>query len=329
VSLLAGASAIPGVTVDFASLAQVRQWCQRSTRKHRGQQPMAGNFFSRYKGRGMDFAEVRAYQAGDDIRSIDWRVTARTGKAHTKLFHQERERPLWLWVDQRPSMYFGSRQCFKSVLACQLAAFYAWQALSLGDKIGSVVFNDQDLRLHRPVGQQRSLQALFANLIEFNQQLLPAIPSTQPLKQPLIQQQPTPHASNTISDQNNHLATALRALLHHLHKQSFVVLISDFSEWDSACPALLQAIASRCHLICHFIADPLEQNLPSKAQGWITQGTEFLSLPSLGKAERQAFTEQFLQRQQAVQHSLYGSTSSFLPCLTSTPIEQWSRQLVA
>ena len=324
-SLLAGASAIPGVTVDFASLAQVRQWCQRRARKHRGQQPMAGNFFSRYKGRGMDFAEVRAYQAGDDIRSIDWRVTARTGKAHTKLFHQERERPLWLWVDQRPSMYFGSRECFKSVLACQLAAFYAWQALALGDKIGSVVFNDQGLRLHRPVGQQRSLQALFANLIEFNQQLLPALPATAQANTDHKSHQNTAH--NTT--QTNALTSALQALLHNLHKQSFVVLISDFSDWDTDCAALLQTIASHCHLICHFITDPLEQNLPSKAHGWITQGSEYLSLPSIGKAERQAFTEQFLQRQQAVQHSLRGSTSSFSPCLTSTPIEQWSRQLLA
>jgi hypothetical protein len=308
-SLTPSATAIPGVTVDFATLAQVRQWCQRRARKHRGQQPMAGNFFSRYKGRGMDFAEVRAYQAGDDIRSIDWRVTARTGKAHTKLFHQERERPLWLWVDQRPSMYFGSRECFKSVLACQLAAFYAWQALALGDKIGSVVFNDDALRLHRPVGQQRSLQALFANLIEFNQQL------AQPAR--------AVNASNTT------LADALHALLHNLHKQSFVVMISDFSEWDAQCAALLQAIAARTHLVCHFIADPLEQQLPAKAHGWVTQGSQYLSLPSMGKHEHQQFTEQFLQRQQAVQNSLRGSTSSFVPCLTSTPIDQWSRQLLS
>lgn len=310
-SVLAQASAIPGVTVDFASLAQVRQWCQRRARRHRGQQPMAGNFFSRYKGRGMDFAEVRAYQAGDDIRSIDWRVTARTGKAHTKLFHQERERPLWLWVDQRPSMYFGSRECFKSVLACQLAAFYAWQALALGDKIGSVVFNEVDQRLHRPVGQQRSLQALFANLIDYNQRLL---------------QSPLP---NNNTNTRNNLTAALQALLHNLHKQSFVVLISDFSDWDATCAALMQTIASRTHLICHFIADPLEQHLPTKAHGWITQGSEYLSLANLSKHEHQAFSEQFLQRQRAVQQSLRGSTSSFLPCLTSTPIEQWSRQLLS
>ncbi len=310
-SVLAQASAIPGVTVDFASLAQVRLWCQRRARRHRGQQSMAGNFFSRYKGRGMDFAEVRAYQAGDDIRSIDWRVTARTGKAHTKLFHQERERPLWLWVDQRPSMYFGSRECFKSVLACQLAAFYAWQALALGDKIGSVVFNEVDQRLHRPVGQQRSLQALFANLIDYNQRLL---------------QSPLP--SNNTNTRNN-LTTALQGLLHNLHKQSFVVLISDFSDWDATSAALMQTIASRTHLICHFIADPLEQHLPTKAHGWITQGSEYLSLTNLSKHEHQAFSEQYLQRQHAVQQSLRGSTSSFLPCLTSTPIEQWSRQLLS
>lgn len=300
-------TAIPGVTIDFASLAQVRQWCHRRARRHRGQQLMAGQFMSRYKGRGMDFAEVRAYQPGDDIRSIDWRVTARTGKAHTKLFHQERERPLWLWVDQRPCMYFGSRECFKSVLACQLAAFYAWQALSLGDKIGSVVFNDQDQRVHKPVGQQRSLQALFANLIEYNQAL------RQPSDQP---------------EHSDHLVNALQALLHHLHKHSFVVLISDFSAWDTRCATLLQAIASRSHLICHFIADPFEQSLPPKAQGWITHGQQYLSLQSLDKTAQQDFQQQFQTRQSSVARCLNTSSSYFSPCLTSTPIEQWARQLL-
>ena len=83
---------------------------------------LAGSERTRYRGRGMDFEEVRLYQPGDDIRSIDWRVTARTQVPHTKLYREERERPIFVLVDQRSPMFFGSKRCFKSVLAAYLAA---------------------------------------------------------------------------------------------------------------------------------------------------------------------------------------------------------------
>ena len=91
-------------------------------RKKRALSNLAGPNKTNFRGRGIDFEEVRRYQPGDDIRTIDWRVTARTGSAHTKLFREERERPVLVVVDQRSSMFFGSSHCFKSVLAGQLAA---------------------------------------------------------------------------------------------------------------------------------------------------------------------------------------------------------------
>jgi uncharacterized protein (DUF58 family) len=95
-----------------------------------------GQYRTRFRGRGMEFAEVRAYQPGDDVRSIDWRVTARRGKAHTKLFHEERERPVLVAVDYRTPMFFATRGCFKAVQVSRLAALLAWQALGRGDRIG-------------------------------------------------------------------------------------------------------------------------------------------------------------------------------------------------
>lgn len=82
----------------------------------------SGQYFSAFKGRGMEFDESRPYAHGDDIRSLDWRVTARTGKVHTKLFREERERPVFLSVDLRSPMFFATRGLFKSVLATRLAA---------------------------------------------------------------------------------------------------------------------------------------------------------------------------------------------------------------
>ena len=102
---------------------------------------MSGNYLARSKGRGMEFDEVRHYQNGDDIRAIDWRVTARTGKTHTKLFKEEVERPVLIATDLSENMLFGSQLLFKSVQAAHLASLVAWHAKSRGDRVGGIVFN--------------------------------------------------------------------------------------------------------------------------------------------------------------------------------------------
>lgn len=100
-----------------------------------------GGHRSAFRGRGMEFDEVRAYQPGDDIRTIDWRVTARTGRTHTKLFQEERERPVLLLSDARRAMRFGTRDCFKSVLSARVTALLTWVALAGNDRVGGVTLS--------------------------------------------------------------------------------------------------------------------------------------------------------------------------------------------
>lgn len=107
----------------------------------------AGLHRSVFKGRGMDFAESRPYQPGDDIRTIDWRVTARTGKVHTKVFEEEREKPVLLWLDLRPSMFFATRGRFKSVVVAELATLLLWKTLKEGDRIGGILQNGDHVEL--------------------------------------------------------------------------------------------------------------------------------------------------------------------------------------
>lgn len=121
----------------------------------------SGGYLSRTKGRGMEFDEVRPYQPGDDIRSIDWRVTARTDKTHTKLFREERERPVFISVDYRASMQFATRGVFKAVQAAKLAALLAWVAQRQGDRIGGQIFTDNSCRELKPQsGKQAVLHFL-------------------------------------------------------------------------------------------------------------------------------------------------------------------------
>ena len=106
---------------------------------------LAGQYLAPHKGRGMEFAEVRHYQHGDDIRSIDWRVTARTGETHTKLFQEDREQPIVLLVDLRSPMWFGSKNCFKSVLASHIASVLAWAGLDAGERVGGIAMTNSGL----------------------------------------------------------------------------------------------------------------------------------------------------------------------------------------
>ena len=104
---------------------------------------IGGPYLTKLKGRGMEFAEARPYQPGDDVRHIDWRVTARTVRTHTKLYREERERPVMLVLDQCRQMFFGSRKRLKSVQAARIAALMGWRALLRGDRVGAILFSEK------------------------------------------------------------------------------------------------------------------------------------------------------------------------------------------
>jgi uncharacterized protein (DUF58 family) len=123
----------------------------------------SGTSTSRWRGRGVDFRESRIYQAGDEIRHMDWRVTARSGKPHTKLFEEEREQGLLLALDLNPGMRFGTRVRFKSVQAARAAALLAWMAAAAGDRVGALGFGGGIDGEVKPAGGRRGvLQVLRA-----------------------------------------------------------------------------------------------------------------------------------------------------------------------
>mgnify|MGYP003867539183 FL=1 len=124
--------------------------------------PQTGQHMSRFKGRGMEFAEVRVYQPGDDVRSIDWRVTARRQTPHTKIFNEERERPLLVVCDQSQSQFFGSQYTFKSVRAAEVAALFSWTALEHNDRVGGIVFSERGHREVKPARNRKSIMKLLS-----------------------------------------------------------------------------------------------------------------------------------------------------------------------
>jgi uncharacterized protein (DUF58 family) len=124
--------------------------------------PLAGGHASNVRGRGMDYAESRVYQAGDDVRNIDWRRTARSGKWHTKLFQTEREHSLLLLCDTHATMRFGTRARYKSVAAARAAAWLAWTCVRGGDRVGAMAFGHVRGAVDPQAGSRGALAVLGA-----------------------------------------------------------------------------------------------------------------------------------------------------------------------
>jgi uncharacterized protein (DUF58 family) len=200
---------------------------------------LAGNYLAKIKGRGMEFAEVRHYQPGDDVRTIDWSVTARTGKAHTKLFQEEKERPVFILLDLSDSMIFGSQFAFKSVQACHLAALLSWQAKQRNDRLGGIIFNQQEAIELKPAGRTKGLM----RFLHQSEQLC----SSKPFKKNSLTQS---------------LFTQLKRLSHLVQTGSQIHLISDFSQLDEACRKLLSQMCRHNQLNGWQISDPLERHIP-------------------------------------------------------------------
>ncbi|MCK1740484.1 DUF58 domain-containing protein [Bradyrhizobium sp. 139] len=212
---------------------------------------LSGRFASRMRGRGLNFEEIRDYRPGDDVRSIDWKVTARLQKPHIRVFNEERDRQAVLLVDQRLSMFFGSRLAMKSVTAAQAAAIGAWRVLGVGDRVGAIVFNDRDLV---EVRARRSR----ANVL----QILSAI---------VLQNQALGVGRGLVSAPamlNRALEHAQRRALH----DALVIVISDFDGADDATRKMIGAMAQHNDVVALLVHDPLQSDLPPSARMTVTDG---------------------------------------------------------
>ena len=218
---------------------------------------MSGNYLSRSKGRGMEFDEVRHYQNGDDIRAIDWRVTARTGKTHTKLFREEVERPVLVVTDLSHSMLFGSQLLFKSVQAAHLAALVTWHARGRGDRIGGIVFNQDKHTELKPRSRKEGVLHYLHNLVATHQHTLE------------IENNNAAALSNN-KDAQQQIFTAFEENCARLRKLarpgSLVYLITDGDHVNQESIRHLSHISRHCELVICLISDPLEHNLPSSKQ---------------------------------------------------------------
>ncbi len=270
--------------VSLENLLETRHQCQRMP-LFRGPMQASrqlGRQYSRLRGRGVDFDQVRSYQPGDDIRSIDWRVTARTGKVHTKVFTEERERPVFIVCEQSNRLFFGSRLCFKSVLAARACGLIAWTALAHNDRVGGLVFGKECHEV-RPQRNRQSLLRLFHLLIEANHSLHPPADSPADNGRELLNQ-------------------ALRHTREVVRPGSILYVICDHSAVDQLNQSLLGPLAAHNDLVLLPLYDALDADLPAADQLDFTQNGDRIRVNARDTSVREAYAAQFTAQQTAWQH---------------------------
>jgi uncharacterized protein (DUF58 family) len=254
----------------------------------------AGGNASRALGRGLDFAEVREYNHGDDVRSIDWKVTARSGRPHTKVFNEERDRPFLVVVDLRSSMFFGTRTAFKSVVAAKIAALVAWAAAANRDRVGGLVFSDERIRECPPGEGSRGVSRLLSAIAVTHAEARDQGPAVQP--------------------QAQSLPDIFKRLKRSAHTGSSICLLSDFADFSTRPSGHLNHLLMHNHLAACRIYDSLEAELPPPATYAISDGSARASLHTDEEQVRASYHDQFQQRCAHTRAVFRGHGNSYSEC---------------
>ncbi len=267
----------PGVYVSLGDLIRLQH-------KARGisflpRQPihslLSGRHASRMRGRGLNFEELRDYLPGDDPRTIDWKVTARTQKPHVRVYTEERDRPALFVVDQRIAMFYGTKVAMKSVTAAEIAALGAWRVLDQGDRAGGLVFDDTEILDVTPNRSQNAVMQLLGAVVRKNHALHAGAGAT-----------PNPGMLNEVLEQ------AARVAKHDY----LVAIISDFDGADETTRRLVMRMAQQNDVLCALVHDPSATELPDAARLVASDGELQVELELDEARTRERLTKHGIER---------------------------------
>lgn len=250
-----------------------------------------GEYHSAFKGRGIEFAEVRPYQIGDDIRSIDWNVSARMGETYVKVFEEEREQTLMLIVDISGSGDFGSQYKMKRDVAAEVCAVIAFSAIQNGDNVGLLLFTDTVELFVPPKKGRRHVLRLIRDLFAHE----PASRGTD-------------------------LTGALRHTLHLLRQRSIALIISDF--FDDGYERMLRALAQRHDTVAVHLQDPREVTLPNVGLVELTDAEtgETVTVDTNDPAARRAYAQAASAQRRTTEQLMHQLQVGYVPIPTDADV---------
>jgi uncharacterized protein (DUF58 family) len=280
----AASAEAPGVYADLDELIRI-QFKARDF-SFQPQQPvnsvLSGRYASRLRGRGLNFEELRRYHPGDDIRTMDWKVTARTRTPHIRVYTEEKDRAVLLLVDQRQHMFFGTRDRLKSVTAAELAALAAWRALDVGDRIGAIVFNDTETTEIRPKRSTQNVMQILGEVVRQNHLLA---------------------ADSTATENPGQFNRVLEKARVHAPHDALLVIISDGMGTDAETERLIAGLVEHNDALMLLVHDPTRLD-PTGPRLTVSDGTLQMDLDLRDPKVSGAMADDLRREQEEMTHFL-------------------------
>jgi len=261
---------------------------------------LSGRHASRLRGRGLNFEELRNYLPGDDTRNIDWRVTARTREPHVRVYTEEKDRITWLLVDQRQSMFFGSRWKMKSVIAAEAAAIACWRVLAQGDRIGAIVVSEEDLDVIPPHRSQERVTRILECIVRRNQQLRAG--AGEPSGAAMLNR-------------------ALQRLAAETRHDCLVTLITDGAGINPESRKHITQMTAHNDVLAVLVYDPLEQAIPDAGRLVFGDGQRQVEFNSSERRLRDAYAADFQARLERMRDTSRRYAIPLLPVHTAEPVQ--------
>lgn len=259
----------------------------------------AGDIRSAFKGRGMELEEVRVYGFGDDVRDIDWRVTARKGETYTKIFSEEKDREVYVVLDLSPHMLFGTKKELKSVSASKLAALLGWQSMANKDRFGLLLFDGVKTRTFKPQNNPKSLMAIFKTISDVGEAMI---------------------SSSKILEENEDLAEPLHFLQYGIKSRAMVFVISDFNNITEEVKKTLAILARRCRVYCINVYDVIEEIPPESGEYMAAYKEEKLVFSTENSAFKDTYYHYFMQKRKEMENFCKRFGCQYLNVRTDRPL---------
>jgi len=260
----------------------------------------AGDIRSAFKGRGMELEEVRAYGFGDDVRDIDWRVTARKGSTYTKVFSEEKDREVYVVLDLSSYMFFGTKKELKSVSAAKLAALLGWQSLINKDRFGLLLFDGKETKFFKPQNNQKSLLAIFKAITETGKRNL------ETAKESLVQ--------------TEDLTEPLQFLQYSNKNRATVFIISDFNNISESALKSLAMLTKRCAIYCINVYDIIEETAPVSGEYMAEYQGEKLVFDTSPDIFKDAYYQYFAKKRKEMEQFCKRFGCQYLSIRTDRPL---------
>lgn len=296
-----------GAYVSLHDLLELSKSSSTRSRSRKSKSPLSGERIAVHRGRGVDFEEVRLYQPGDDVRNIDWKVTARKQHPHTKVYIEERERPTLIVVDQTSSMFLGSTNRLKSVAAAEIAARIAWRTLAERDRVGGLIVADNQIDVVKPFRNGTAVVRVLSAVVEANTKLSVSSVNTE---------------SERIKSQRwRSLILRLRRVAPVHHR---IFIVSDFASLEIGAIEDLLSRGRHHEMQAIHVYDEIEKTLPPANYYNVTNGISQIMFHSGRQSLRDEYSSRFAERTNELKSICIRSNVSFTSISTDDELDSFN-----